>query len=299
MFATNVEPMDARVVNAIAKEFAARLNARPHRSDGGALKLRCMGGQNASDRRRHPSRILGDDLGKQANAADIRVLSVGSVQIATKAMAPEFEKATGHKLIFTIVSPDQIAKQLADDTYDMLIASVPVVAALDKSGGVRAGTRAPLSRAGIGVMVREGGPVPDVSTPDAFKKTVLAAKSIAYGDPDAAEPERRGHCPDPDQGRHPRRGQAEAARRRLGARARAWSPKAKSISRCSTRSSCRRACGSPARCPVPLQDYTFYEAAVLAKGAAPEASAAFIRHLTSPGARKSWEAARLDAYPYR
>ena len=46
----------------------------------------------------------------------------------------------------------------------MLLASVPVIEALDKSGGVRPGTRAPLSRAGIGVMVRDGGPVPTCDT---------------------------------------------------------------------------------------------------------------------------------------
>jgi molybdate transport system substrate-binding protein len=100
-----------------------------------------------------------------AAAADIRVLSVGSVQIATKIIAAEFEKSTGHKVLFTIVSPDRIAGRLASAPYDMLIASVPVIEALDKAGGVRPGTRAPLARAGIGVMVRDGAPVPDVATP--------------------------------------------------------------------------------------------------------------------------------------
>ena len=52
----------------------------------------------------------------------------------------------------------------------MLIASVPVVEALDKAGGVRPGTRAPLARAGIGVMVRDGAPVPDVATAEAFRQ---------------------------------------------------------------------------------------------------------------------------------
>jgi ABC-type molybdate transport system substrate-binding protein len=50
--------------------------------------------------------------------------------------------------------------------------------------------------------------------------------------------------------------------------------------------------------PVPLQDYTYYEVALLANGAAPEAAQSFIGRLTSPAARKTWGAARLDAYPY-
>ena len=238
-------------------------------------------------------------LASQANAADIRVLSVGSVQIATKAMAPEFEKATGHKVAFTIVSPDQIAEQLAGSTYDMLIASVPVVAALDKAGGIRAGTRAPLSRAGIGVMVRDGAPVPDVVDARRLQEDAAGGKIDRLWRSDAAEPERRGHRPDPDQGRHPRRGQAEAARRR------ACSPGSRMVAKGEVELALFNQVELPkgvrlaGAVPVPLQDYTFYEAAVLAKGAAPEASAAFIRHLTSPGARKSWEAARLDAYPYR
>jgi ABC-type molybdate transport system substrate-binding protein len=57
-----------------------------------------------------------------AAAADIRVLSVGSVQIATKVIAAEFEKTSGHKVLFTIVSPDRIAERLASASYDMLIA---------------------------------------------------------------------------------------------------------------------------------------------------------------------------------
>ena len=51
--------------------------------------------------------------------------------------------------------------------------------------------------------------------------------------------------------------------------------------------------------PVPLQDYTFYEAAVLAKGMAPDAAQQLIQRLTSAAARKAWEAALLDAHPYR
>jgi ABC-type molybdate transport system substrate-binding protein len=51
--------------------------------------------------------------------------------------------------------------------------------------------------------------------------------------------------------------------------------------------------------PVPLQDYTSYETAVLAKGAAPDAAQAFIKLMTSAPARKIWEASSLEAYPYR
>ena len=99
VFATNVEPMDARVVNAIAKELPRV--SRTDSANGDAREE-----LNASHRRGDAGRVSAMILSAEhAAAADIRVLSVGSVQIATKALAPEFEKATGHKVVFTIVSP--------------------------------------------------------------------------------------------------------------------------------------------------------------------------------------------------
>lgn len=242
--------------------------------------------------------MLAVTLSTPSGAADIRVLSVGSVQIATKSIAPEFEKETGHKVIFTIVSPDLIAERLAGSSYDMLIASVPVIAALDKSGAIRTGTRAPLSRAGIGVMVRDGGPVPDVSTPDAFKEALLAAKSIAYGDP--ALPNQSGEVTVRILAKA---GILDALKPKL--RAAGLAPGLAMVAKGEVELALFNQVELPkgvrlaGAVPVPLQDYTFYEAAVLSKGTAPEASQAFINRLTSAASRKSWEAARLDAYPYR
>src|SRR2546421_13077410 len=54
---------------------------------------------------------------------------------------------------------------------------------LDKEGVVNPESRVPLAKTGMGVAVRDGAPVPDLSTPDAFKQALLAAKSIVYGDP--------------------------------------------------------------------------------------------------------------------
>ena len=61
----------------------------------------------------------------------------------------------------------------------------------------------------------------------------------------------------------------------------------------------RRRYRRPQIVPPPLQDYTSYETAVLARGAAPDAAQAFIKLMTSAPARKTWEAAALEAYPYR
>src|SRR5258708_35980177 len=91
-----------------------------------------------------------------AGAAEFRVLSVGSVQIATKVLAADFTKATGQQVTLTIVAPSEIGERLASAPYDMVICSVPAMEALDKSGSLRPGSRSRLSRVGIGVMLRQG-----------------------------------------------------------------------------------------------------------------------------------------------
>ena len=86
-------------------------------------------------------------------------LSVGSVQIAAKALAADFNRETGNKVTLTIVTPSTIPQKLASGRYDMIICSIPAMDVLDKAGSLRPGSRSPLSRVGIGVMVREGAPI--------------------------------------------------------------------------------------------------------------------------------------------
>ena len=233
-----------------------------------------------------------------AAAADIRVLSVGSVQIATKIIAAEFEKASGHKMLFTIVSPDRIAERLASAPYDMLIASVPVIEALDKAGRIHAGTRTPLARAGIGVMVRDGAGVPDVATPDAFIKALLTARSIVHGDP--ALPNQSGVV---TMRILEKAGILEAVKpkARAAGLAEGFAMVAKGEVELALFNQVELPAGVrlAGAVPVPLQDYTFYEVALLANGSAHEAAQSFIARMTAPAARKTWEAALLDAYPYR
>jgi molybdate transport system substrate-binding protein len=74
-------------------------------------------------------------------------------------------------------------KIAAGERADVLIATIEVMTDLEKQGKVVAGSRVPLGDIGIGVAVREGAPVPDISTPEAFKQALLKAKSIVYVDP--------------------------------------------------------------------------------------------------------------------
>jgi molybdate transport system substrate-binding protein len=233
-----------------------------------------------------------------ADAADLRVLSVGSVQIAAKVLAADFTKATGNQTMLTIVAPSEIGQKLASATYDMVICSEPAMAALDKAGSLLPGSRSPLARVGIGVMVREGAAVPDVSTPEAFKKTLLAARSIVHGDP--ATPNQSGVV---TMKILANAGVIEAikAKARAAGLAEGFAMVAKGEVELALFNLVELPPGVRLAGPVPapLQDYTSYETAVLGQGAAPDAAQAFIKLMTSTPARKTWEAAALEAYPYR
>src|SRR5262245_6385316 len=127
---------------------------------------------------------LGVASAAPAAAAEIKVLSAGAYKSVVVAIQPEFEKQTGHRLVVDNDTVGALAKRVeGGEGFDGIIVSPGAVDDLIKKGKAVAGTRQALARVGIGVMVKEGAPKPDVSTVDAFKKAVLDAKTVAYIDP--------------------------------------------------------------------------------------------------------------------
>jgi molybdate transport system substrate-binding protein len=119
-----------------------------------------------------------------ATAADIKVLTAGAYKQVVLALQPTFEKQTGHKLIIENDTNGALVKRIdGGDAFDVAVISPASVDDLTKKGKIAAGSRVNLARVGIGVMVKEGAPKPDISSVDAFKKSLLAAKSVAYIDP--------------------------------------------------------------------------------------------------------------------
>jgi len=117
-------------------------------------------------------------------AAEIKVLTAGAYKQIVLALQPDFEKSTGHKLIVDNGTVGQLTKRIEDgEAFDVVIASPGALDGLAKKGKIVPGIRVVLARVGVGVMVREGAPKPDISTVAAFKTTLLAAKSVAYIDP--------------------------------------------------------------------------------------------------------------------
>lgn len=119
-------------------------------------------------------------------ADEIHVVSSGGFAAAYKALAPDFERATGHTLV-TAWGPsmgatvDAVPQRLArGEPIDVVIMVGYALGQLVDAG--KAGDRTDLARSSIGVVVRAGSPVPDVSTVDALRRALLAAPSIAYSD---------------------------------------------------------------------------------------------------------------------
>jgi molybdate transport system substrate-binding protein len=119
-----------------------------------------------------------------AVASDVRVYTSGAPAEIQKGFAQRFNEASGHRLVITSGTLAVIQDRLlASEAADVVVLPMPSVDTLDKAGKLRAGSRIGLARVGIGVAVRQGATLPDVSTVDAFRKTLLAARSIVHPDP--------------------------------------------------------------------------------------------------------------------
>ncbi len=119
-----------------------------------------------------------------SKAADIRVFAGGAPQETLEALAPEFEKRTGHRVKFTFAHVSIIQKKLAaGEQAEVILLPVPLMANMEKAIGLRPEGRSVLARIGIGVVVREGEKRPDISTADAVRRMLLEARAIAVPQP--------------------------------------------------------------------------------------------------------------------
>jgi len=228
-----------------------------------------------------------------ADAAEIRALSVGSTQVAAKALATDFIKLTGHMVTVSATAPFNIDKELTAKPFDLLIISVPAMEAHDKAGSLQPGTRTALARVGVGLVVRQGAPVPDISTPEAFKKAVLTAKSITHSDP--AVPNLSGAVAAAAFAKAGILDEVKAKTRYAGlAPGGALVAKGEIEMGFFNLSEIPSGVTVAGPIPEPLRSYTYYEAAVLAKGAAREPAAAFVKFMASAGAGKAWRDGGLE-----
>src|ERR1700704_1971355 len=116
----------------------------------------------------------------QSGAAEVTVLAGMGVVSGVRDVAASFERATGHKVNVSFeAGPSLMQKVNAGAPADLVTHYPEIIDDLIKQGKV-VGSRVDFARAGVGVAVKAGAPKPDISTPEAFRRAMLAAKSIAY-----------------------------------------------------------------------------------------------------------------------
>jgi len=114
-------------------------------------------------------------------AAEIKVMSVPALKTSMDVLEPQFERATGHKLNINYAGSSDLIRQFdAGEAFDMAFVWPAMIDRLLKEGKLAAGTRTEIARVAIAMAVKKGAPKPDISTADAFKRTLLNAKSISH-----------------------------------------------------------------------------------------------------------------------
>ena len=116
-------------------------------------------------------------------AAEITLIAPGGARAAIEQLIPGFERKTGNKVKATFGSGNGTKKQVVNgEAFDVPIVQPPYTDVI-ASGNVVENSATPLASVAVGVAVKKGAPKPDISSPEAVKKTLLAAKSVSYPNP--------------------------------------------------------------------------------------------------------------------
>lgn len=228
-----------------------------------------------------------------AHAAEVKVVAVGALQNALKPIGADFAKQ-GDQIAYTFTSPAALKSVLAGGKFDLIIAATPSVDELDNSGALQAGSRVRAVKVGIGVAVREGAPKPDVATPDAFKKAIMAARNIVYTDP--ATPNGSGivtmrilaaaNLVDAVKAKGKQEG--------LGPGKELIAKGEYDMGLFNVSESTAPGVVLAGPVPASLQDYTYYDAAVLAGANNKAGAESFLKYVTGKGAAAAWKAGGVD-----
>jgi molybdate transport system substrate-binding protein len=116
-----------------------------------------------------------------ARAAEIRVLCSNGLKAVMEDLGPQFERASGHKVLMKFGLAAGFKQQIeAGEAFDLAILTPPLIEDLTKQGKLTADSRTVIARSGLGIMVRGGARKPDVRDTEAFKRSLSDAKSIAF-----------------------------------------------------------------------------------------------------------------------
>ena len=119
-----------------------------------------------------------------ADAAEIKVLSAVAMKPALDDIARDFERRTGHRVAMAYATAGLVRDRIRDgETVDVAILPRSAFDPLLTGGKIAPGSAVSVARSLVAVAVRKGAPKPDISSPEALKRSLLAAKSIVYPDP--------------------------------------------------------------------------------------------------------------------
>jgi molybdate transport system substrate-binding protein len=120
----------------------------------------------------------------RSGAVDITCFAPRALQTTVTELAAQFEKSSGHKITIVYASAGGLTERLQkDDFADLAIVSDTQIDNFEKQGKIVAGSKVALAKVGVALMVRRGAKKPDVRSVDAFKKSMLEARSITHTDP--------------------------------------------------------------------------------------------------------------------
>ncbi|HJR01438.1 MAG TPA: substrate-binding domain-containing protein [Methylomirabilota bacterium] len=239
--------------------------------------------------------ITGMGVGAAA-AAEVRVFSAGAVRAIVTELAQAFQQETGNSVTLSFGTVGVTRGKLAGaEPVDVVIMTDVAIDDVAKQGSVVPGTRADLARTGMGLGVREGAPRPDIATSEAFKQTLLSAKSIVYVDPKQGATSGIHFASVLD-----RLGIAEAVRGKSqlvpgGYPAeKVASGEAEVVVHQISEIVPVKGVTLVGPLPPDLQKVTVYSAGLAARSTAPDAARAFIAFLTRPAFKAKFAAAGLD-----
>lgn len=128
--------------------------------------------------------ITGLAIPSNAFGTEIKVLCTQALTVAMAKLGPQFERETGNKLIITYGGTGGLVNRIKNgEAVDVVIVAKPALDNMVKAAKIVEQSRTSIAQTGVGIAVRRGAPRPDISSAEALKRTLLAAKSIAYSDP--------------------------------------------------------------------------------------------------------------------
>jgi molybdate transport system substrate-binding protein len=225
-----------------------------------------------------------------ASAAEVTLLCTNALKSVMEELGPQFEKASGNKLHIVFAATNPLKARIEKgESFDAAMLGGGAIDDLLKQGKLAAGSRTDVATSTLGVTIRKGAPKPDIATTEAFKRTMLNAKSLAFN--------KAGLTADYLKGLFQRLGIAEAMQAKfVDARSAEAVAEGKAEIGITQISEILPIAGAELVGPLPkdIQERTAFPAALSAAAKQPDAAKALLKFLVSPEAAKAIKSKGLE-----